>query len=123
MSRPARSRGSSRRSSRDRAPRSAGRAPRAARRRARAPGRAARARTCRRTLRPRRARSAQQLHLEPSEPPIPDLLDSLTLPWLGVHGRRFGYYTFAVSREWWGFIFLMVVMKVPNPYLAGVVWY
>ena len=28
-----------------------------------------------------------------------------------------------MSREWWGFIFLMLVMKVPIAYLAGVVWY
>jgi len=28
-----------------------------------------------------------------------------------------------MSGEWWGFIFLMVVMKVPIAYLAGVVWY
>jgi len=28
-----------------------------------------------------------------------------------------------MSREWWGFIFLMVIMKVPIAYLAGVVWY
>ena len=28
-----------------------------------------------------------------------------------------------MSGEWWGFIFLMLVMKVPIAYLAGVVWY
>jgi predicted membrane channel-forming protein YqfA (hemolysin III family) len=28
-----------------------------------------------------------------------------------------------MSREWWGFIFLMLIMKVPIVYLAGVVWY
>jgi hypothetical protein len=28
-----------------------------------------------------------------------------------------------MSGEWWGFIFLMVVMKVPILYLGGVVWY
>ena len=28
-----------------------------------------------------------------------------------------------MSREWWGFIFLMFVMKIPIAYLAGVVWY
>jgi hypothetical protein len=28
-----------------------------------------------------------------------------------------------MSREWWGFIFLMVIMKIPIAYLAGVVWY
>ena len=28
-----------------------------------------------------------------------------------------------MSGEWWGFIFLMVVLKVPIAYLAGVVWY
>ena len=28
-----------------------------------------------------------------------------------------------MSGEWWGFIFLMVVLKVPIVYLAGVVWY
>jgi hypothetical protein len=25
--------------------------------------------------------------------------------------------------EWWGFVFLMLVMKAPIVYLAGVVWY
>jgi len=28
-----------------------------------------------------------------------------------------------MSGEWWGFIFLMLIMKVPIAYLAGVVWY
>ena len=28
-----------------------------------------------------------------------------------------------MAREWWGFIFLMLIMKVPIAYLAGVVWY
>jgi hypothetical protein len=28
-----------------------------------------------------------------------------------------------MSREWWGFIFLMVVLKIPIAYLAGVIWY
>jgi predicted membrane channel-forming protein YqfA (hemolysin III family) len=28
-----------------------------------------------------------------------------------------------MSGEWWGFIFLMLIMKVPVAYLAGVVWY
>jgi predicted membrane channel-forming protein YqfA (hemolysin III family) len=28
-----------------------------------------------------------------------------------------------MSGEWWGFVFLMLIMKVPIAYLAGVVWY
>jgi len=28
-----------------------------------------------------------------------------------------------MSGEWWGFLFLMLVLKVPIVYLAGVVWY
>jgi len=28
-----------------------------------------------------------------------------------------------MSGEWWGFIFLMLIMKIPIAYLAGVVWY
>ncbi len=28
-----------------------------------------------------------------------------------------------MSGDWWVFIFLMVVMKAPIAYLAGVVWY
>jgi hypothetical protein len=28
-----------------------------------------------------------------------------------------------MSGEWWGFVFLMVIMKIPIAYLAGVVWY
>jgi predicted membrane channel-forming protein YqfA (hemolysin III family) len=28
-----------------------------------------------------------------------------------------------MSGEWWGFIFLMLIMKVPIAYLGGVVWY
>jgi hypothetical protein len=28
-----------------------------------------------------------------------------------------------MSGEWWGFIFLMLIMKVPIAYLAVVVWY
>jgi hypothetical protein len=28
-----------------------------------------------------------------------------------------------MAGEWWGFIFLMLIMKVPIAYLAGVVWY
>jgi predicted membrane channel-forming protein YqfA (hemolysin III family) len=28
-----------------------------------------------------------------------------------------------MSGEWWGLIFLMLVMKLPIAYLAGVVWY
>jgi predicted membrane channel-forming protein YqfA (hemolysin III family) len=28
-----------------------------------------------------------------------------------------------MSGEWWAFIFLMLIMKVPIAYLAGVVWY
>lgn len=28
-----------------------------------------------------------------------------------------------MSGEWWGFIFLMLIMKIPVAYLAGVVWY
>jgi hypothetical protein len=28
-----------------------------------------------------------------------------------------------MSGEWWGFIFLMLIMKVPIAYLAIVVWY
>jgi hypothetical protein len=28
-----------------------------------------------------------------------------------------------MAGEWWGFVFLMLIMKVPIAYLAGVVWY
>jgi hypothetical protein len=28
-----------------------------------------------------------------------------------------------MSGEWWAFVFLMLVMKVPIAYLCGVVWY
>ncbi len=28
-----------------------------------------------------------------------------------------------MSGEWWGFIFLILIMKIPMVYLAGVVWY
>jgi hypothetical protein len=28
-----------------------------------------------------------------------------------------------MSGEWWGFIFLMLIMKIPIAYLAAVVWY
>jgi predicted membrane channel-forming protein YqfA (hemolysin III family) len=28
-----------------------------------------------------------------------------------------------MSGDWWAFIFLMLIMKVPIVYLAGVVWY
>jgi hypothetical protein len=28
-----------------------------------------------------------------------------------------------MSGEWWGFLFLMLIMKIPIGYLIGVVWY
>ena len=28
-----------------------------------------------------------------------------------------------MSREWWGFIFLMLIMKVPIVYLGTVIWW
>ena len=28
-----------------------------------------------------------------------------------------------MSGEWWGFVFLMLIMKVPIVYLGAVVWY
>ena len=54
--------------------------------------------------------------------PIPDLTDTLTLR-VGACRRRAGVHSAPMSGEWWGFIFLMLVMKVPIVYLAGVVWY